>query len=336
MTQQDPNLRAFFAHIKGNDLVKNHLINMVRKGSIGQSLLFAGPEEASKDQFALALAKLLMGPSSHSKIDSNNHPDLHVYYPEGKIGMHSIASLRQFSEEVYLPSYEAPWKVFIIHDAERMLSYSANALLKTFEEPPLNSMIILLSSHPETILKTILSRCRIVRFLPVEKNLQKKSSLSSEILAILAQGRMRTYSELSKCAAQVADRLEEMQKKEEEILKQEMKRWGEWDLMNATQKQAMEKEMEGILSVRFHQGAKSLFKDILSWYRDLHLIHTAGSFDLLENKEKLSDLMQAYQRGQIPALEVVESKIKNALMAHERSTSFNLCLEKLLLELQVL
>ncbi len=72
--------------------------------------------------------------------------------------------MRQLSEEIYLPPYEANWKVFIIHDADRMLSYSANALLKTFEEPPPRTLIILLSRSQASLLPTIVSRCYTLHF----------------------------------------------------------------------------------------------------------------------------------------------------------------------------
>ena len=136
-----------FEDIVGNDQIKEYLKRMVEQRAVANSLLFAGPEGIGKSLFAHALAKMLLG--------SDSHPDLHVYRPEGKIGMHSIDSMRQFSEDVYLAPFQGQWKVFIIHDAERMLTYSANALLKTFEEPAKDALIILLSSAPAALLPTI-------------------------------------------------------------------------------------------------------------------------------------------------------------------------------------
>lgn len=327
----------YFEHILGNDPVKGFLANMVKKKVVGNSLLFAGPEEASKDQFALSLAKLLMGEASHSKIAAGNHPDLHIYRPEGKIGMHSLSSMRQFCEEVYLPPYESPWKIFIIFDAERMLTYSANALLKTFEEPALDSVIILLSSHPDALLPTILSRCRTIRFQSVSKDLAQKQTnpVRTEILNVLSAGKIGTYTELSKYAAQIAGRIEEIQKGEEEALKAEIQKMPA-DQMNAHQKQAIEKEMEGAAAMRLNKYAKTLLRDILSWYRDMHVIQVGGRQELLENPDFYSGMMQAYQRGEIQPLEKVEKKIKDVILSLERSTALNLCLERLFLELQLL
>lgn len=330
-------MKKYFDHIPGNDLVKNYLFNMVQKQAVGNSLLFAGPQDACKDQFAIALTKLLMGASAHAKIDAGNHPDLHIYHPEGKVALHSIASMRQFCEEVYLPPYENPWKIFIIHDAERMLTYSANALLKTVEEPALDSLIILLSNNPNALLPTIVSRCRAVRFQPVLQgcDLKHNNPLRTEILSILAKGKLGTYTDLSKSAAHIANRIEEIQQEEQEALKDDMQKIPT-DQMNAHQRHAAEKEMEGMASLRINQQAKELLRNILSWYRDMHLIHVGGRQELLENPDFQPDIMQAYQRGGILPIEIVEKKVKEMHLSMERSTALNLCLEKLFLELQLL
>lgn len=329
-------MKALFEHIPGNDPVKAYLCNMVEKQAIGNSLLFAGPQEASKDQFAIAFAKLLMGEAAHKKIEEGNHPDLHIYRPEGKLAMHSIASMRQFCEEVYMPPYESRWKIFIIHDADRMLSYSANALLKTFEEPSLDSVIILLSDNPTMLLPTVLSRCRTIRFQPVsKKQIKDENPVRSEVLKLLSAGKMRTYTELSKAASSLADQIEQMQKNEEESIKSEIQKMAN-DQMNATQRNAVEKEIEGALSVKMNQHAKSLLLNILSWYRDLHLLNAKGRSELLENSDYRESLEKSLQKDALISLEVVEKSVKAAKTSLERSTALNLCLERLFLELQLI
>ena len=106
--------------------------------------------------------------------------------------------------------------------------------------------------------------------------------------------------------------------------------------MNAHQRHAAEKEMEGAAAMRLNQHAKALLADLLSWYRDMHLIHVGGCPELMENPDFQSAIMQAYQRGEILPLETVEKKIKDVLLSLERSTAINLCLEKLFIELQLI
>jgi len=155
-----------FEHIIGNDGVKKYLSRLIEKGNIPQSLLFSGPKGIGKSLFAETFAKLIIS------TNNSNHPDIHHHHPEGKTGMHTIQSMREFSKTVYLAPFQGKKKIFIIHDAHRMLTYSANALLKTFEEPALDAVIILISHAAEQLLPTVLSRCQTVRFQPISGAVQ--------------------------------------------------------------------------------------------------------------------------------------------------------------------
>lgn len=178
-----------FEDIIGNDSIKEKLLATLESGSISNTLLFSGPEAIGKSLFAIALASKIMQPQKDldpialKKIHSNNHPDLHVYEPEGKTSNHSISSIRNLIEQVNMAPFEAKAKVFIIKDAHRMLLPSANALLKTLEEPTFDSYIILITSKVEEILPTITSRCFRFNFSAISDNeiinfLQKNYSLS--------------------------------------------------------------------------------------------------------------------------------------------------------------
>jgi DNA polymerase III delta prime subunit len=141
---------------------KEQCAHMIQKGTLIGTFLFTGPNGEEKSRFCQDLAGRLLG--SVEKIEKGNHPDLHVFHPEGKSGMHAQSALKGLIDAMSLPPYEAPSKVFIIHDAERMLPAGSNALLKTLEEPRPDALIILLSKEPHQLLPTIVSRCRIVRF----------------------------------------------------------------------------------------------------------------------------------------------------------------------------
>ncbi|MCB1084957.1 MAG: hypothetical protein KDK60_02530 [Chlamydiia bacterium] len=95
-------------------------------------------------------------------------PDLRELYPEGKGLMHPMHAIKQMIEETTFPPFESERKVFIIHDAEKMLPSSSNALLKTLEEPASEVTFILISSHPEALLPTITSRCFRLYFNSME------------------------------------------------------------------------------------------------------------------------------------------------------------------------
>lgn len=127
------------------------LTRLIQKKTIPHALLIVDGKKR-----ALKFAQELIGTTAEF------HPDIHHIRPEGKY--HPIAALRKLAEDVALTPFEAPYKVFLIHDAEKMLVASANALLKTFEEPTDYTVILLLTSYPDKLLPTILSRCQTYRF----------------------------------------------------------------------------------------------------------------------------------------------------------------------------
>lgn len=364
-----------FDHIIGNQQIKIYLKRTAERQMVGSSLLFAGPDGVGKSLFASAFAKLLLcqddpkGINKH-KIESGNHPDIRVYRPEGKIGMHSIASMRQFSEEVYQAPFEGKWKVFILHEADRMLSYSANALLKTFEEPSRDTLIILISSTPSALLPTVLSRCRTLHFNPLaeqdiasyitqrfEKTPEEAeliaymaqgsigqavwltnegvSPVRALVLDLLAKGKLSYYKELTGIASQIAERVE-AEKKEIEIEVRKMLLKGMGEDLSSAQKQSLEKEVEGAVTMHAMQEAYALFDIVLSWYRDLHLLRLKGNAAYLMHRDYMGAIELAAGKGSVLPVEDVQKAIAETRLALERSTSLQICLENLFLKLNIL
>lgn len=157
---------CLFSHLTGNPAAKEILTRLVEKNTLPSVLLFHGPSGVGKALFAKAIAEKLMGKTK------KDHPDIHILHPEGKSNHHPIQAIRQLIDDVGMPPFEAPCKVFIIHDAEKMLPSSSNALLKTLEEPPSDTYIFLISSEPDQLLPTIVSRCRKIPFFSIPKTLK--------------------------------------------------------------------------------------------------------------------------------------------------------------------
>lgn len=354
-----------FDTLIGNDTLKAYFKRLIEKERVGHAFLFSGPEGIGKSLFAQVLAeKMMMQGESKRK---SSFPDIHHYRPEGKLGLHSIQSLRSFGAEVYQPPYESKWKVFIIHEADRMLSYSANALLKSFEEPPPQTLIILLSSAPNALLPTILSRCCHIHFhalsqKQIEAALQEKYQLGPEEasrIASLAQGSLGRacrlveqkgdpirellleklsqfenygYKELLQMIKAIAEQIENSKKQVEELLKEELFSMPKENL-TAIQLENLEKELEGALSLRTVAEMDAIFHHILSWYRDLHLLKLNGSEAYLMNKDYASKLLHQLQKREVLPLEKVQKWIEEARLSLQRSTPINLCLENLFLKM---
>lgn len=97
-------------------------------------------------------------------IDAENHGDIFWARPESKSRVVSVDQMREVMREIQLKPNSAVFKVAVIVAADRLNPQAANAFLKTLEEPPSNSVIILLTTEPSRILETILSRCLRLNF----------------------------------------------------------------------------------------------------------------------------------------------------------------------------
>lgn len=131
---------------------------------LAQSLLLIRGIEADAHE----LASKILGENHTAKIKSHTHPDVHEYYPEEKSGLHNMASMQRLIREMALPPFEAREKIFILYQVEKMLPSSSNALLKTLEEPNLDTYFILLSDQPDRLLPTILSRLHPITYATKE------------------------------------------------------------------------------------------------------------------------------------------------------------------------
>ncbi|HEX3718867.1 MAG TPA: hypothetical protein VH595_12940 [Verrucomicrobiae bacterium] len=98
------------------------------------------------------------------RIDTANHPDVLWIRPESKSRIVTIDQMRELMQTMNLKPTVAEFKVGVIVGADRLNIAAANAFLKTLEEPPPKSILILLTTEPQRILETILSRCLRLSF----------------------------------------------------------------------------------------------------------------------------------------------------------------------------
>lgn len=105
---------------------------------------------------------------SCKKIDRGIHPDFSLILPED--GQIRIEEIRKINEILFLKPFEGRKKIVIVDDADLMNQNAANAFLKTLEEPPEDSLIILISSNPDRLPETIRSRCTRINFTPLSIN----------------------------------------------------------------------------------------------------------------------------------------------------------------------
>jgi DNA polymerase III delta' subunit len=161
--------------MKIQDNTPEILKESVRNGRIFSNYLFVGPESSGKREAAKNFAKAIncMNPKdgkpcgacvSCKKIDKEIHPDVFFVETKGASSSIGIDRIREIIEKANLKPYEAKSKVFIINNAHSMNEASANAFLKTLEEPLENTVFILISRSKDLLLPTIVSRSHVIRF----------------------------------------------------------------------------------------------------------------------------------------------------------------------------
>ena len=184
--------------IIGQEKALNILKGCINKERIPHAIFFAGDEGIGKNLAAINFAKTLncTGTSAETdmfafagenetaeqdavfkdacdkcssciKIDKGNHPDVFTIEPEGDGGQIKVSAIRQLEEAMSYKPFEGEWKIAIIDNTDRMNTSASNAFLKTLEEPSPKSVLILISSRPDTMLATIRSRCQRVNFSPL-------------------------------------------------------------------------------------------------------------------------------------------------------------------------
>lgn len=194
-----------FNDIIGHERPVRILRRALAGGTVAHAYLFSGDEGIGKRMTALALAAAVNCQAQGSdggcgscpscrKTAAASHPDVHLLVPDG--AEIKIDQVRQVQAELSLRPFEGAKKVLIVDGAETMNDASANALLKTLEEPPGDAVIVLVTPRPQGLLPTIRSRCQEVRFLPLSRQvlaraIREKRGLSEEdawFLAAIARG----------------------------------------------------------------------------------------------------------------------------------------------------
>lgn len=183
------------------------LKNILQSQRIAHAFLFYGPAGIGKEYIALQFATALLckNPNngeacgtcdSCNRIQHQSHPNLIRIEQKESDTFLKIDTIREFRKEIGLKAFEGSRRIYLIPDADRMMPQAANALLKTLEEPTENVILILIAADLNAILPTIISRCQLVRFYRLSRELIKSQLISqhqieesdAELYAMLAEG----------------------------------------------------------------------------------------------------------------------------------------------------
>ncbi|MDQ2859159.1 MAG: DNA polymerase III subunit delta' [Pseudomonadota bacterium] len=179
-----PHPREVFTH-EGGEAVERAFLEALERGRLHHAWLLVGPEGIGKATFAYRVARRLFGAAADPalgllgsqpddpvcrQIMARAHPDLLILQRDAEDGKVRkgipVDDARTLPEFFAKTPAAAPYRVAIVDTADDLNANAANAVLKSLEEPPERGVVLLISHAPGTLLPTLRSRCRRLRFFP--------------------------------------------------------------------------------------------------------------------------------------------------------------------------
>lgn len=309
------------------------LRNSIANERIAHAYLFVGSKGVGKGKLAIQFAKALLcqqgqanpcGACHHcQRVDSGNHPDLHLVALDG--ASIKIDQIRQLQKALSFRASESARNVYIIEQADKMTVQAANSLLKFLEEPDQQVTAILLTDHVHQILPTVLSRCQTVYFdeLPYEKRVALLTSEglreplvrnACKITADLEEARELCQSEWFAQYRNLVIQLSE------DILEK-----GSYVLV-ALQEKALKAEQAS-------QRLSLMLDLLLYWYRDTLFFQIDRKSELVNIDQMEAIQRQALRCGKSWILKGIEV-VMEAKERLGRHTNPQLSLERMVIQLQ--
>ena len=271
----------------------------LERGRLGHAYLFSGDDLTELERIARTLAKVVncekptaRSPSglaldscdqcvSCKKIDADNHPDISWVRAESKSRVITIEQMRELMQTIHLKPTVAQYKFGIIVAADRLNPQAANAFLKTLEEPPADSILVLLSNDPQRMLETILSRCLRLSFAGVGTRPHDPALLNwitqfSELAAAEQRSLLTRYQVLSV----LLNRLNAVKAEISETLgkRSPLERY---DDIDPGVREKWEEELEAAIEAEYRRQRSELLASLQWWFRDVWLSSMGVDGDLL-------------------------------------------------------
>lgn len=291
---------------RDNDSVRL-LQRSLERGRLGHAYLFSGLDLGDLDRVARALAKTLVceqpprsgecGLPTDScdcclacrKVDEETHPDVIWVRPESKSRVVTVDQMRDLMQTIHLKPTQAPFKVAIIVSAERLNVQAANAFLKTLEEPPADSIILLLTTEPQRILETIVSRCLRLNFATGTAHHHTPAFVEwLRQFAGVAAGEQRSLLNRYQLLSTVLNRLAETKARVTETLgkRSPLERY---DDLEPKVRDRFEAELDAAIEAEYRRERTELLAGLEWWFRDVWL-HTQ---DLVKSGVSFPELADA-------------------------------------------
>jgi DNA polymerase-3 subunit delta' len=292
--------------------------------------LFLGPDGVGKRTLAMALAQAIHCSELQgdycgrcvncASIIHGNHADVRFIGP--LLGKKEIAiqQIRELERELRFRSFGGKQKIAIVDPVTLMNAAAQNALLKTLEEPPAKSLIILIAPNGGGILPTVRSRCLRLSFAPLP---------CAEVAAVLQAKHRVKAEEAVFLAAMATGSIGVALSLDQEGLIEKRKTWTEMlGSLKPGDYQAAVVTAEALAATR--NGALEFFKWAESWYRDLLVYRVTRNSEELVNLDMLAQIEQQAAASKVENSLAAMAGIADAAAGIQRNLNRRMVLEKLL------
>ncbi|MBB5352223.1 DNA polymerase-3 subunit delta' [Haloferula luteola] len=287
-----------------------------RRQRLAHAFLISGSRESGKEALAARVIQLLQGQGGGGGIDLFGEavpvevPPLdemagewvRIVRPQSKSRRITVDSIRELEKSLHVVSGEGTWKVGVVCDADRMMPAAENAFLKTLEEPPQQTLLLLLTENAGGLLPTVLSRCVRLPLMGGSRDHDEGGLMLLEALDGVAEsglgspevalGLKACFSEiLGAVKVQAEAAVKELLKEEEKALKQAVE--GDW-------LKRREEALKAVAEADYLSDRARLFDLLQSWMADvLRIKVAAGGLELPESRVATSAVAE---REDLPLL----------------------------------
>ncbi|MBM3472644.1 MAG: AAA family ATPase [Armatimonadetes bacterium] len=367
-----------FGGIAGHETAKQVLTRAILTDRVSHAYLFEGPAHVGKTLTAVAFAKALMCAEPPEPAEScnacaicravgrGNHPDFLLLFPTSRLettdeeGQKAVAEIEgslirreaigQLIDRAYGRAVSARRKVLIVSDAQAMNEEAANHLLKTLEEPPGRTTIILTATSADSLLPTIVSRSQLVRFGPVPlaetqaamtRAFPGLDSALVRSVAALSGGRpgwarrllehpdtLAIRRRLLDRVARLPDQPPLVCMRAAEILIDDAEAWWLATSEGHTARELLKRNRDRVLRTQVGE----LLDLLVTWFRDLSIAGEEGAEGLLINADRIAELKRA--AGRAPNCAAAGAAVSQAKEALRGNANLRLTVEVMLIRVR--
>lgn len=326
---------ANFSDIIGHEDIVKHFKSSIELGKVSHAYILNGEKGSGKKTLAGIVAKSLQcesgGPDpcgtckSCLQAESGNQPDI-IWVSHEKPNVISVEEIRsQIVNDIDLKPYSSKYKIYVVPDSQMMNLQAQNALLKTLEEPPEYVIIMLLTNNVNKFLPTILSRCIVLNFKPVEP-LQMMEYLVNQIGVDQEKARFCTdfaQGNLGK-AVRLAISTDYNEIKEDSVR-----------LLRRIQDMEMDEVILAVKNMGKYKLDVTDYIDIMTmWFRDILMVKISNSPNKIIFKKEFSVMKKQASRASYEGMEQILEAMDKLKVRLEANVNFDIAMELTLLTIK--